>query len=252
MASETNRIIATRDGSPSLFSERFNQHYHNPNGAVSESIQVFLKPTGLEEKLRYSERLHILEVGFGTGLDLWLTTDLHKKTESKTKIIYQAVEAYPIAARTASKLVYDPFVTPAMDPATIFSSLKPGNNIFQITQHIELHVFYGLFEALIPLESAVDIIFFDAFSPEVNPELWSGDVFLKLKQFSNSSVILATYCAATMARAAMAWAGWYVARVPGALGKREMTLAALDSRLLGNYKRVNETRLKERYQKIHP
>ncbi|MDZ7772376.1 MAG: MnmC family methyltransferase [Balneolaceae bacterium] len=93
-----------------------------------------------------------------------------------------------------------------------------------------------------------DFIFHDPFSPDVNPELWTGEVFSKLLAWSAPSAVLATYCAASAARGAMCWAGWKVARAPGALGKREMSLASPDASMLEGFERVNEERLAARYE----
>ena len=94
----------------------------------------------------------------------------------------------------------------------------------------------------------IDFIFHDAFSPEANEELWTLDVFEKLASVSSSNAVLSTYCAASSARAAMAVAGWKIAKAPGALGKREMTVASLNGEKLEAFKRVNEKRLVERFQ----
>lgn len=254
MDPDTNRIIITRDGSPSIYSDRFNQHHHNPNGAVSENNHVFIKPSYLKEKLQSFEKLNILEIGFGTGLNLLLTASLHKETGSKTRVTYQTVEAYPIPPATARKLNYKPFVSSEIELESIFTSLNPGQNIIPVNDMIEVRLFYGLFDQFDPGSWKADIIFFDAFSPATNPELWTGEVFQRLKNFSNKTVIMCTYCAATMARAAMAWGGWFVARAPGALGKREMTIASLNPDLLSGYERVNEKQLSDRYssQKKQP
>ncbi|MEX2573844.1 MAG: MnmC family methyltransferase, partial [Balneolaceae bacterium] len=131
----------------------------------------------------------------------------------------------------------------------IFQDLKPGFNEIRIHPNITLELFVGLFEQVPDTGDRFHSIFFDPFSPDVNPELWTPDVFRKLASVSDTDVLLSTYGAASKARAAMAAAGWSVARAPGALGKREMTLAALNPARLSGWKRLDETRLSERYQK---
>lgn len=239
------------DGSDTLYSDRFQEHYHNPNGAVTESRYVFMEQTKSGEHLVSHPETHILEIGFGTGLNFALMSDLLLQEETSGKLIYFSIEGFPIDETTASQLNYGQFLqNPAVADwlPTIFRDLKPGINNFTLSPKIELRIFYGLFEELSIPGSFADIIFFDAFSPQSNPELWTGEVFQKLREGSKSEVILSTYCAASSARAAMAWAGWSVARVPGVLGKREMTLAALNPDMLGSYRRVNERRLADRYE----
>lgn len=243
-------LKTTRDGSHTLYSDRFQQYYHNPNGAVSESLHVFFEATGLSGHLRSGLPAHILEIGFGTGLNLLLLMDLLHDLPNPPEVVYQTVEAYPISAETARQFNYGQQLR---HPGTavilphIFGSLQPGQNTFHPAEKLEIRVFKGLFKDF-NQPFAADFIFHDAFSPAVNAELWDGILFQKLKTLSRESVRLGTYCAASKARAAMAWAGWKAARAPGALGKREMTLAALDAKQLGGLKRVNEERLARRYE----
>jgi tRNA U34 5-methylaminomethyl-2-thiouridine-forming methyltransferase MnmC len=118
----------------------------------------------------------------------------------------------------------------------------------QLGKHVLFELFIGPFDQQPEPENSYQMILFDPFSPDVNPELWTREVFRKLADWSDPDVLLATYGAASSARAAMAAAGWKVARAPGALGKREMTLAALNPEMLSGWKRVNEDRLRERYE----
>lgn len=251
---ETDRepeLKKTNDGSHTLFSVRFDQYYHNPNGAVSESRHVFFKQNGLLEVLPMASEINILEIGFGTGLNLLLLVDEYLHAGASARITYHSIEGYPISSEMASRLNYQkylrhPDLAPEMAP--LFASLTKGHNRHEIVPGVTANIFYGLFEEYHPSGFQADYIFHDAFSPEVNEELWSGNVFRKLKTLSRPEVLLSTYCAASKARGALCWAGWKAARVPGALGKREMTLAALNSGLLAGYKRVNEERLARRYE----
>ncbi len=241
-----------KDGSNTLYSTRFREHYHNPNGAVTESRYVFIEQTRAREHLLNHSETHVLEIGFGTGLNFALISDLALQAGVAGKLVYYSVEGFPIDEDTVRQLNYGQFLqNPEIADwlSNIFRNLTPGMNNFTLSPKIELRIFYGLFEELSIPVSFSDIILFDAFSPQSNPELWTGEVFLKLREVSNPDVILSTYCAASSARAAMAWAGWSVARVPGVLGKREITLAALNPDLLGSYHRVNERRLSDRYER---
>lgn len=246
-----SKLVITRDGSHTVYSSRFDQHYHNPNGAVAESRYVFFEQSGLINALQANEDITILEVGFGTGLNLMLLMDYHLGLKSQSRINYFSIEGFPLRPETAAQFNFDEhLVHPQMIPniTAIFSNLSKGMNRFSLTDNISVSLFYGLFDDFHLENIQADYIFHDAFSPDANPDLWTAEVFKKLRSLSSDEVLLSTYCAASKARGAMASAGWKIARAQGALGKREMTLAALDENQLGSLKRVNEERLARRYE----
>jgi tRNA U34 5-methylaminomethyl-2-thiouridine-forming methyltransferase MnmC len=244
-------IKTTKDGSTTLFSETFSQHYHNPNGAVAESRHVFFDIPKVPDVLKSANEFRVFEMGFGTGLNLILMKDYLEKSGSDCRVVFRSVEAYPIDVETAGELYFGEELgghNPSEILKEIFGNLKPGLNRFEITDNLTLELFYGSFSLMpLPIES-VDIFFHDPFSPEVNSELWTVDVFKRLVSFAKPEAVLSTYCAATSARAAMAAGGWKVAKTRGALGKREMTIASPDENRLKGFKRVNEQRLIERFE----
>lgn len=246
-------IEKTRDGSTTLYSHRYGQHYHNPNGAVAESRHVFFEIPGLPAALQEKNELNIFETGFGTGLNLILLLDYLRTLKNRPQVIFHSVEAYPVAPQTAAEFDFGKELLPLQPNEVltdIFSSLSPGINTFQITPQVTLELFIGFFDDEPPTKKQrFDFIFHDAFSPEVNADLWTPDVFRKLLQISRPDALLSTYCAASSARAAMVIAGWKVARARGALGKREMTVASPDEKNLSKFKRVNEKRLADRWEK---
>ncbi|MEQ9263762.1 MAG: tRNA (5-methylaminomethyl-2-thiouridine)(34)-methyltransferase MnmD [Balneolaceae bacterium] len=242
----------SKDGSSTLYSSQFGQFYHNPNGAVSESKHIFFETSGLIKALEPdTESLTIFEVGFGTGLNFFLLIDQYLSKKLSFPIHFYSVEAFPIDSDTAKLFNFENFLASDLvreSVSKVFSGLKPGMNTITPVEgeDINLHLFYGPFEELDSIEHKADFIFHDPFSPEVNKELWTVDTFAKLKSFSITDTVLATYCAASKARASMAAAGWFISKAPGALGKREMTLASLNAEKLSSFKRVNEQRLIER------
>jgi len=252
-------IKKTGDGSTSLYSPKFDQLYHNPNGAVAESRHVFFETNGLVKALEKRSSLHIFEVGFGTGLNLLLTLDYLRKLNLDTEIAYYSVEAFPVDADMTEDFEFadEPGLQNSLPMLrTVLQDIYPGMNRIQLTDQLSLHFWFGFFNDLFDehekspiINHKMDFIFQDAFSPEVNEELWTPEVFEKLASISNDDAVLSTYCAASAARAAMAVAGWKIARAQGALGKREMTLASLDEDKLKDFKRVNEKRLAERFEK---
>lgn len=244
-------IKETRDGSHTVYSSRFDQHYHNPNGAIAESRYVFFEKTGLIRELQQRDSITILEIGFGTGLNLMLLLDYYLSEESDCQINFYSVEAFPLDPKMASKLNYDEQLNHpeiAEKVTSIFGKLEPGMNRFSIHDNITLHLYNGFFKDFPELNIDANFVFHDAFSPDVNPDLWTGEVFKKIAGLCNSNVILSTYCAASKAKGAMAWAGWKLAKTRGALGKREMTLASLNPEQLTNYKAVNGEKLASRYE----
>lgn len=246
-----SRLVVTRDGSHTVYSSRFDQHYHNPNGAIAESRYVFFEQTGLLDDLAKTDTITIFETGFGTGLNFLLLVEYYLECGSKAEINYYSIEGFPLAAETAADLNYDHYLNHANrlpDISGIFNNLDDGMNHFTYWDNINLHLYHGLFNDFPSQNIGAQYIFHDAFSPDVNPDLWTGEVFNKIKALSTDEVILSTYCAASKARGALCWAGWKVARSRGALGKREMTLAALHENRLDTLDRVNEKRLARRYE----
>lgn len=252
MAEKTPHTIC-RDGSSTLFSESFGQFYHNPNGAVTESIHVFMEQNGLIHRFstqRPDHPLHVLEIGFGTGLNTFLIADHYLKNDYSFPLHIHSVEAFPIDAATAEKLNYD-HGKHAFDfnvIRKIFSSITSGTNTIPLhsEKDITLHLFAGNFQEWSPETNHADFILHDPFSPDVNAELWTPETFTKLRNHASDSACLSTYSSASKARAAMAMAGWIIYRVPGALGKREMSLAFTQEQDIP-FKRVNEQRLIERW-----
>lgn len=245
-------IKITRDGSHTIYSRRFNQHYHNPNGAVAESKHNFFEVNGLYNALKAKPEITILEIGFGTGLNLLLLADHLLQHSLKTNVTYHTIEAWPVDPQTVTSFNFEEHLhhpEPAKILPHIFAGLKPGHNTVTVQPNIEAHIFYGLFDDFENKNLQADFIFHDAFSPEVNPELWTAATFEKLKSCSAPDVILTTYSAASKAKGAMAAAGWHLASAPGALGKREMTVASLNPKKLESFDSVDTERLARRYER---
>ena len=222
------RLEECKDGSHTLFSEQFGQFYHNPNGAVAESWHVFFDQSDLRERLKSGADVRILEVGFGTGLNLLLLCDLIAKIGSTSRVLFQSVEAWPVDPELAAQFNYGQFLKSADGSATlvaVFEDLTRGNVDLEFTSQVRVRIHRGLFESMIPKETGFQYVFHDAFSPGVNAELWTPEIFKQINDWCDEGATLTTYCAATKARNAMKEAGWVVSKAPGALGKREMSVA---------------------------
>lgn len=243
-------IQLTGDGSHTLYSHRFGQQYHDTNGAIDESRHVFLEHGSFNERIRRNEDVHIFEMGFGTGLNLLLVADALIATGSTSNVIFSSIEGFPIDSATASHLNYHEQLHTLPNPrilAGIFAAIKPGENVFSILPNLELRLHVGLYDSYVYSDRPIDVVFFDAFSPKANPELWRTSVFKDLIDHAANGCVLSTYCAAVSARAAMCHAGWHVARGPGVKTRREMTIASNEPYRLAPHPRVNEARYAERY-----
>lgn len=250
-SNDNPKLVETRDGSHTVYSYRFDQHFHNPNGAIAESRYVFFEQTGLVTALADRDRITILEVGFGTGLNLLLLMDYWLNQNNSAQIDFYSVEGFPLRAEFTKALNFNEHLEHSQlvdHLPIIFGNLSSGMNDFILTENISLHLFNGMFSNFNPKDLKADFIFHDAFSPDVNPDLWTGEVFQTLRKLSDNNAILSTYSAASKAQGALAWAGWKVAKVQGALGKREMILASPGEEALADYKRINEEHYARRYE----
>lgn len=239
-----------------MYSEEAGQFYHNPNGAVDESRHVFFDIGGVMAALKAGKPVHVFETGFGTGLNLLLLDDaLAAHAGPAAPVSFTSIEAYPISEETARSLNYGRFLT---DPdrmealAAGFAALKPGWNEVAWPSRIRVRIWVG--DGGDGAGDAAEGVpythfFHDPFSIEASPALWSEAMFARLRSMAAGDALLSTYAAASKARAAMAAAGWCVARAPGALGKREMTLASPSPDSLAGYGRVDEARLVARLRR---
>lgn len=245
-------VTACRDGSPTLYSHRYRQHYHSPAGSLAESRHVFLQQGGVQQALRLHRPVHILEIGFGSGVNLLLLDELRRSLDSRSPVFYCAIEACTVTPDTVNAMQLDTHI-PGSDfhgrLQTHLGQLQPGRNPVRWEDAFSLDIFVGRFEAFDDPGLQANFIFHDPFSVEANPELWTRQTFERLRRHAHPDAILSTYAAATRARAAMVKAGWHVVRGPGAPGKREMTLASPSAVVLQGYRRVNEQRLAERWDR---
>jgi tRNA U34 5-methylaminomethyl-2-thiouridine-forming methyltransferase MnmC len=246
----TTRIERCKDGSDTIYSDQFGQFYHNPNGAVAESLHVFFEISGLFDAIRVNQTISVFEVGFGTGLNALLLADFVAQSGSNSQVNFQSIEAWPISPEMAKSLNYGDFLkTPELVKKLeiIFAQLENGNAEIDLLQNVKVNVHKGLFSTFRPTNhTPYNFVFHDAFSPEVNPELWTPDVFEVIRTWSADDAVLTTYCAATRARAAMAMAGWFPFRAPGALGKREMTISSANPRTLDGFKPLDIEKLRNK------
>ncbi|MCF6296116.1 MAG: tRNA (5-methylaminomethyl-2-thiouridine)(34)-methyltransferase MnmD [Flavobacteriaceae bacterium] len=234
------KIITTADGSKTIHIEEWNEQYHSKHGAIQEANHVFIK-NGLHHF--YSEQCHlesvtlslskcsrkvvsesvenisILEIGFGTGLNAFITCLEAEKL--KTQINYVGVEAYPVSSEEIAAFNYADLIS--KEKETIFNKLHEISwekkhslsNYFSLTKRKQF------FEDINDIEK-YNLIYFDAFGARVQPELWTEDIFKIMFAALKPKGVLVTYSAKGSVRRAMQSVGFTVERLEGPPGKREM------------------------------
>lgn len=215
-------IEITADGSHTLFIPAMNEHYHSINGALQESTHIFIN-TGLHNCPK--KEIYIFEVGFGTGLNAFLTL-LDGRISGKT-IHYTTVEAYPLDDFIIKSLNYTQKYTIELQDYFYKLHESEWDKEVKITDNFHLTKLEADFTSLdlSLLSKSVDLIYFDAFAPEKQPDMWSQTIFDNLYKITAPNGSLVTYCAKGVVRRMMQHAGYKVERLPGPPGKREMLRA---------------------------
>jgi len=211
-----SELILTEDGSNSLYVPEIDECYHSSHGAIQESRHIFIE-AGLKQ-CRKSE-INVLEVGFGTGLNAFLT--MIEAERSSKRIQYVSLEKYPVETEKALRLNYPEELSPGKRSCFEIMHLSAWNKKVQVTPFFSLEKTEADFTQYTP-EHKFDVIFFDAFSPEKQPEMWTQERFELIYRHCNHGAMLTTYCAKGDVRRSMQAAGFIVERLAGPQGKREI------------------------------
>ncbi len=210
----------TDDGSSTLYSSKYEQHYHSIHGAINESLHVFIR-AGFEALAVGNQQVDILEIGFGTGLNALLTYFAAKSR----RISYTGIEAYPLSEELLAELNYAQQIS---EPSAhkIFQQLHQAswNKAVQISPTFTLIKYQGLLQEF-NTTGHYDLIYFDAFAPDTQPELWTKVVFTQLFGMTKPGAILTTYSVKGTVRRYLIEAGFEVEKIPGPPGKRSMLRA---------------------------
>ena len=215
-------LVPTADGSSTLYVPDLDEHYHSMNGAVQESQHVYLEAGLLHYIQRKGkippEEIQVLEFGLGTGLNAFLT--VLEAEKQKLKIRYTALEKFPLSPEVTNRLNYS-----AADQS-LFQRIHQSEwgNPVSITPYFTLQKWRVDF-ADFDFPDKYDVVYYDAFAPDKQPEVWSQALFDSLFSAMNQDGVLTTYCAKGSIRRMMQQAGFNVERIPGAAGKREMLRA---------------------------
>lgn len=209
----------TEDGSSTLFVPELNEHYHSTHGAIQESNHVFIE-AGLNQIKKDSIR--IFEMGLGTGLNCLLTLI---STEKKY-IEYLGIETNPLPTATIECLNYPAILKLTDEQSEQFRSIHQS----EWDAEIPLRSNFVFKKKLIDIAECkptqkFDLIYFDAFAPDVQPMLWTESIFKNMFEMLDIDGVLVTYCAKGSVRRIMKASGFTVERIPGPPGKREMLRA---------------------------
>ena len=216
-------VITTSDGSKTIKIEDWNEQYHSIHGAIQEAKHVFIK-MGLHYfiGLHKSKSLRIIEIGFGTGLNAFITN--LEASIHNLRIQYKGIEAFPVLQDELSQLNYPSLIAP--DQQSLFDKMhavswgkpNPITNNFTLTK--KQQDFSELEDIL-----SFDLVYFDAFGARVQPHLWTEAIFKRMFTALKPKGVLVTYAAKGSVRRAMQAVGFVVERLEGPPGKREMLRA---------------------------
>lgn len=223
--SDKLRIITTDDGSHSIYHEELKETYHSFHGAFRETIHVYML-YGMDSWLIRNPQkrpIRIFEVGFGTGLTAWLT--LVWAEQNQIPVLYHTIEPFPLSEEIYSRLNYVEQDHSIWHYHKYFQALHeaPWN------EGVILSEYFNMKKENIKLEDAqlypCDVVFFDAFAPKKQPEVWEKELLGNVIEAMNPGAVFATYCAVGKLRRDLKNLGLEVEILPGPLGKKEMTRA---------------------------
>jgi len=220
------KIITTADGSKTIQIEDWNEQYHSKHGAINEANHVFIKHGLLyffnSCHLERSREVSILEIGFGTGLNTFLTA--LQAEALNLNINYVGVEAYPVSTEEINQLNYVEEINPNANELFAKIHQSDWEQPIEISNNFTLTKRQQFFQDIEDID-AFDIIYFDAFGSRVQPELWSKTIFQKMYKALKPKGVLTTYAAIGQVKRDMQDLGFEVERLQGPPGKRHMLRA---------------------------
>ncbi|MDE6027796.1 MAG: tRNA (5-methylaminomethyl-2-thiouridine)(34)-methyltransferase MnmD [Muribaculaceae bacterium] len=219
-------VEKTADGSPTLYCEDIDEHYHSVKGALVESRHVYVD-LGWRKAAQHFAPITVFEVGFGTGLNAALTAKA--ALDSGKKTVYHSVELYPLPKETIDLLI--PFQSGE------YRSEFQAVNDASWGESIEINPFFTLIKIQanlleMSLPENITAVYFDAFAPEKQPEMWKEEIFRKIFASMPSGGILTTYCAKGSIRRMLQAIGFLTERLPGPPGGKREVLRATAHKLV--------------------
>jgi tRNA U34 5-methylaminomethyl-2-thiouridine-forming methyltransferase MnmC len=217
------QVITTNDGSTTIKVLNLNECYHSTFGAITESQHIYIE-AGLKFVSSKKSEISVMEVGFGTGLNALLACIF--AYENKNTINYLGIEPYPIKDEEFNLLNYGNFLHHEKTLQWFEEIFKSRNNV-----STSIHPLFNFTKEVIPIQDwkvmneAFDVIFFDAFAPEVQPEMWQSEIFEKLYAALKMGGIMVTYCCKGIVKRRLKESGFTIEKLPGPPGKREIIRA---------------------------
>jgi tRNA U34 5-methylaminomethyl-2-thiouridine-forming methyltransferase MnmC len=213
-------LITTKDGSKTIHFPEWNESYHSQHGAITEALHVYIE-SGLAYRLKSKpqETIRILEMGFGTGLNTYLTYTFAR--ENNLNLNYTSIEKYPVSDEEIRQLNYV-----KDDEKPVFRKLHqvPWGDFHLISDRFQLKKLKIDIDAF-QTNDLYDVIYFDAFGPRVQPHLWHNSILENMYHHLNSEGVWVTYCCKGSVRRDLIEIGFQVEKIPGPPGKREMLRA---------------------------
>ncbi|MBN2746244.1 MAG: tRNA (5-methylaminomethyl-2-thiouridine)(34)-methyltransferase MnmD [Bacteroidales bacterium] len=218
---KTRELHFTEDGSVTFFDAEKGENFHSHHGAINESQHIFIN-AGLGQ-LQQEKQVTILEIGWGTGLNTLLTYQ-HNLHFQQT-IQYHAIEMHPLLPKEFLQLNY--FRSTPEIPASFLQNLHEANwnTEIKVDSNFLFIKYLADFNNVTLQSNFYSLIYFDAFSPETQPELWTKEVFQKIYKSCKPKAIFVTYSVKGNVRRALKEVGFKVEKIPGPKGKREITRA---------------------------
>jgi tRNA U34 5-methylaminomethyl-2-thiouridine-forming methyltransferase MnmC len=213
------KIIVTADGSHTIFVPELNEHYHSVHGAVQESEFIFIR-NGFDTCKACP--LNIFEVGFGTGLNAFLTAI--KSSNGIREVKYTTIEKFPLSEEITSSLNYVHFTSEKGTDIFRHIHSAPWDTDIRICRNFTIHKIKGDLTSL-SLPGVYDLIYFDAFGPDKQPEMWSPEVFASIGAATIKDGVFITYSAKGEVKRNLRAAGFEVKLLPGPPGKRQIIRA---------------------------
>ncbi len=211
-------FVITEDGSHTIYLPEMDEHYHSTHGAVQESLHVYINQ-GLLQVPR--KEISILEIGFGTGLNAFLTYVFAVK--NNLKITYTSIEKFPLTEAEYSALNYSETIFTVH--ASVLKKMHQceWNSLVEVTPEFSIRKIQAdLLTWEFDRNEQFDLLYYDAFAPVKQPEMWTEELINKVSASIKKDGIMVTYCAKGAVRRAFSAAGFQMERIPGPIGKKEI------------------------------